>query len=779
MADSHTLEVLDYPTILRMLSERASTPLGREEALSIEPLTDLEDIERLLDETSEAREFLAGRGHPPFTGVEDIRPVLERASLEGTLEPEELLSVASTVEAAEEVKRALLKASREFPLLAEHAKRMPSALSLARAIRRAISERGEVRDEASEELRRIRAEIRRLRAEITGALEEAINSPEVRGALQEPLIVVRHGRYCLPVRSELRHKVGGVILGRSGSKATLFIEPEWVVERNNRLQELLSEEEAEVGRILRRLTALVAGRRKDLDLMLREVRHLDLTFAKAKLAEDMGATRPAIVKGGGRRFKLLRARHPLIPRDRVVPIDVWAGEGFRVLVITGPNTGGKTVTLKTVGLLVLMAQSGLHIPASTDSEISVFRRIFADIGEEQSVEQSLSTFSSHLRHILRALRGADRGSLVLLDELGAGTDPAEGSALARAIVEELLRRGCVALVTTHIGSLKVFAHLTEGCENACLLFDPETLRPTYELVIGQPGSSYALEVAERLGMPPHLVGRARELVEEGRSEPERALERLRREAEELARKAQEIRAREEELERKERELEERMREAEAEMAERLRRAVEEAREIVKRAEREAKEILRELRGKTKEGKETEELRARLREMRDSLSRWLEAQAREAKIEPSKVEAGGWVRLKGTRRAGLVVSVDEVRGVAEVLLGRARLKWPLSELEPVPPPEGAEAKAPEIPGVEVRDEVNLRGMGREEALAELERFLEEAKAMGLKVVRVVHGKGEGILRQAVHEYLRGRKDVKSFRLAPPAGGGAGVTIVEFE
>ncbi|MBN1459226.1 MAG: endonuclease MutS2, partial [Armatimonadetes bacterium] len=502
--DARTLRVLEYDAIRQRLRAQAACSLGKDLAEQLQPASDFEEVSQLLATTTQARSLLAA-GRPPLGGVYDVRGQILNASRGGVLAERDLVDVASTAYASRRMRIYLEKTQVEAPFVSDKAKQLGAFEDIERAVEQSIDNRGEVLDTATDTLRAIRQKIRRLQDSVEHRLNAIIHSSQYRRLIQDPIVTIRNGRYCIPVRSEFKSEFRGIVHDSSSSGATVFMEPFAVVETNNGVREAQVAEEREVRRILARLSALVGDAREDLLSSLETLAQLDLIFARAALAEEMEAVRPELSRDG--QIDLIRARHPLLA-GRVVPIDIRVGEDFHTLVLTGPNTGGKTVSLKTVGVLVLMAQSGLHVPAAGGSRLAVFTNIFADIGDEQSIEQSLSTFSSHMTQVVKVLDAADGNSLVLLDEIGAGTDPAEGSALAKAVLLELLRRGSRVIATTHYGELKAFAYTQPGVENGSVEFDPVTLDPTFEVRIGTPGASNAFAIASRLGLPSEILRQA-------------------------------------------------------------------------------------------------------------------------------------------------------------------------------------------------------------------------------------------------------------------------------
>ena len=707
------------------------------------------------------------------------------------------------------------EARDQAPELAELGDRLGLYEELEEAVERAIDDDGQVREDASDELVRLHRREESLRDELQGRLERVLDRAALSGAARERIIVQRQGRYCIPVTSQYQSRVPGIIHDRSDSGATVFIEPQEVVERGNRLRETELAIEDEIRRILQELSGLVGLHSAALDADLRTLGVLDFILAKARLAQQMGATNPVVLDE--RRFDLRRARHPLLTGE-VVPMSIWAGEDFDTLVITGPNTGGKTVAIKTVGLLALMAQAGLHVPADPGSELFAFEEIFADIGDEQSIEQSLSTFSSHMTQIVKVLqrvaaherrhqrKGVDApvNALVLLDEIGAGTDPAEGAALAQAIIEQLHAAGCITIATTHYNDLKGFAYSTEGIENASVEFDVKTLRPTFELRIGEAGASNALQIAQRLGLPRVITGRAAEFLDPGQAAFEDLIRRVEGSRRAMDRQQTEARQARIEAERLQREHEDRLGQLERQRDDAIEQGFEDALEIVREAEDEARAIIAELQRQPKQSKVTEEGRRRLAEMRRQAEQRLadarrERREREEQREreriredeaeappeaeepaPMPLHAGDRVHVVSLGRDGEVTRVlDE--GEVEVRVGAMTVETTRADLEPAREQPSAEAqaladrmRARKSMGFE--DEIDIRGMAVDEAINALGKYLDDAMLAGVTNVRIIHGKGTGVLREGVHKYLAGHRYVSDFRLADMAEGGSGATEV---
>jgi len=736
------LEVLEFPRVRALLAERAKTPLGRELALALAPLSP-EEAKRRHELTGEALSY-------PYALPEagDLREAYGKALAGARLSGPELLRAAKALEEAMALKEELLPLRNALSQVAEG---IGDHTPFLERVRKALDEEGAVKDEASPRLAQIRKELRPLRQQILDRLYALMDRH--REAFQDRFVTLRRERYCVPVKAGMAQKVPGILLDESESGATLFIEPFSVVKLNNRLQALRLQEEEEVNRILRDLSGRLA-RDEGVPKTLEALGLLDLVQAQAALARDLGLSRPAF----GERYELHRAFHPLIPK--AVRNSFALDEKNRILLVSGPNMGGKTALLKTLGLAVLMAQSGLFV-AAEKALLAWPDRVYADIGDEQSLQENLSTFAGHLRRLKEMLEEATPHSLVLIDELGSGTDPEEGAALAQAILEALLKRGVKGMVTTHLSPLKAFAQGREGIQNASMRFDLEALRPTYELVLGVPGRSYALAIARRLAFPEEVLKRAEALLPEG-GRLEALLERL--EAERLALEA--------DRERLGRELAqvERLRKA---LAEREARFEEERAERLKALEEEVRSQLLKVEAELKALKE----KARTGGKRDALRELMALKERYAKKAPPPppppgLAPGVWVEVPSLGRRGRVV---ELRG-EEVLVQVGPLRMSLKPQEVRPLPEAEPAK-PLLAGPrrEVR-EVDLRGLTVAEALLEVDQALEEARALGLSTLRLLHGKGTGALRQAIREALRRDKRVESFADAPPGEGGHGVTVV---
>lgn len=813
--DAKTLNVLEYPKILARLAGFCDFSASRELAAKLQPTTNFDEAARLLAETTEAC-FLLSTRDLTIGGSHDIRPFADLAARGGVLEPQALLDIKSTLIACRELKKSLLgkaesrdnappakamsrkerlrkqaeetQPAHPFPHVAEIAFGLPDTYGLVDAISRVLSERGEVLDSASPRLASLRREIKvahdRLMSRLQRCLTESANK------LQEAIITQRDGRYVIPLRAEFKGQIKAVIHDQSSSGATLFIEPLPVVELNNTLRELELAERDEERRVLAELSAQVGEHAQELIYGIENLAALDLIFAKAKYAQEIHASEPILndttnpksqIANRKSTIRLLQARHPLLDPETVVPIDISLSPGVHALVITGPNTGGKTVSLKTVGLLTLMAQSGLHIPAQSGSELPCFESVWADIGDEQSIEQSLSTFSGHLTNIVRILKKADSRSLVILDELGAGTDPQEGAALARAILAHLLGRGVTTFVATHYPELKTYAHATQGVVNASLEFDIATLRPTYKLTIGLPGRSNALAIAARLGLDPEIVSAASSAVNPDNLRADKLLDDIRKERNRMGREREKIekaRKRNEELNR--------------ELEQRLEAIEDERREVIARARAEAelevavlKRNLETLKAQLKKARQPLEALKKMEEKVKEIEEKVEAPVvRKTKDEKRPVGAlklGEKVSVSALNTEGVVTALGE--SDAEVQVGGLRMRAKLSELvrrsgegaAVVEQPQAAAllASVPPSPGLEL----DLRGQASDDALDMLDRYLEQAYSSGLPWVRIIHGKGTGVLRHAVREALRQHPHVTSYEEGGPKEGGEGVTVAK--
>ncbi len=782
--DEKTLKRLEYHKILEQLASCAGSHLGRERALALRPIDEFAVILRWQAETSEGRELLRLDPTAELGGWKDIRAQLRRVERGAVLDPEELAAVAYTLTACRAIKKFISERQERYPLLYGLAYSLTSLPELEKKIKKAVMPSGELADRASPELARIRHKIAGAQTRIKEYLEHVIRSPSYQKYLQDSIVTVREGRYVVPVKIEYRARVAGIVHDQSASGATLFIEPMAVVEKNNELRQLILAERQEVLRILTDLSNEVAENAEAIEISLNALGELDFIMARAKYSQKLDAWAPAFE--GEAFIDIRKGRHPLLKGD-VVPVSIRLGTGFDTLIITGPNTGGKTVTLKTAGLLVLMAQSGLHIPADEGTKLGIFKQVFVDIGDEQSIEQSLSTFSSHMINIVDIVHKAGRDSLVLLDELGAGTDPTQGAALAQSILEKLHALGAKTMATTHHSELKNFAYARERVENASVEFDNVTLRPTYRLLIGRPGRSSAFEIAMRLGLPEELVERAREFLTVEQVEVEelvRNLERTKQEAEAERVKASEM-AKEagifkEKYEKMLTELDQRRESI-------IAKAGEEAASLVRKARQEAEAVVKELREKlaadaarTRESA-IQEARQRLKKTQRKVSRAI-PEKKIAGEAPVDLRPGEEVFLPRFNQRGYVITPPGPDGEVQLQVGIIKMNLPLKDLRRVERPRPHEGQS-KVAGVllgkarEISPELDLRGQYVDEALFQVEKYLDDAYLAGLSRVCLIHGKGTGSLRMAIHKQLNGHQRVKSFRLGEHGEGGSGVTVVE--
>lgn len=789
--DSKTLRVLEYDKVIARLAAYCDFSASAELAGSLQPSTSLDQVLARLGETTEAR-FLLSTHDLTIGGSHDIRPSLDLAARSGVLEAQALLDIKSTLVACRDLKKSLDTTADTAPRLAQVAAGLPETFGIVDAVTRVLSDHGEVLDSASPRLASIRRELRVAHDRLMSRLQKYLT--DAGSKLQEPIITQRDGRYVIPLRAEFKGQIQAIVHDQSSSGATLFVEPLPVVELNNEVRQLELAERDEERRILAELSGLVGAHAADLKYGIENLAVLDLAFAKAKYAETLQASEPLVHRvtpaqaqpAARPTIRLMHARHPLLDPATVVPIDVDPKAGTIALVITGPNTGGKTVSLKTVGLLVLMAQAGLHVPAQSGSELPCFDAVYADIGDEQSIEQSLSTFSGHITNIIAILKRADLGSLVILDELGAGTDPQEGAAIARAILSELIRRGITTFVATHYPELKTFAHSTEGVVNASLEFDIQTLRPTYRLTIGLPGRSNALLIAQRLGLDQDIIAAARQEINPDDLRADKLLDDIRKERNRTSRERQKLERARGAVEQRTEDLEQELKQLEDRRREVLARA---------RAEGELEvAVLRQniesLKAQLKKARQPLDALRDIEQRAQTLQEQIEAPVeRQAASSPSAFALGQRVFLPALKSEGIITALAETD--AEVQIGTLRLRARLSDLEkpaavgfqvpPAPSPVStAPASKPAPAGVSRRSpgiEINLRGKLVEDGLADLDQYLEKAYSAGLPFVRIVHGKGTGRMREAVRAALRESPYVGSFEEARDNEGGAGVTIAK--
>ena len=789
---SETMErhfkALELDKILHLLAEETSCDAAAELAQNLRPSTSLSQVKRLLTETDEAHTMMARFGSPSFGGLKDVSNSLRRAEAGGTLNMTELLRIATVLRTLRGIVDWRSKSEGVKSVLDDRFDAIMPNKYLEDRINHAILSEEEMADNASPQLATIRRKIRSASSRAREQLEKMVRSPVTQKYLQDPIITMRDGRFVVPVKAECRGDVPGLVHDTSSSGATVFVEPMAVVEANNEVRVLLSQEQAEMERILAELSAEAGNFASGIISGYKEAVELNLIFAKANLGYKMKATLPLVNDEG--KIELKRARHPLIDKEKVVPTDIELGLHFDTLVITGPNTGGKTVSLKTVGLLTLMAMCGLLLPVADNSQISIFNHVLADIGDEQSIEQSLSTFSAHMTNIIKIFEQADASSLILLDELGAGTDPIEGAALAMSILEALRRKGTRIAATTHYAELKAYALQTEGVENACCEFDVTTLRPTYRLLIGVPGRSNAFAISLRLGMDPEIVEHARELVSSENTRFEdvvQSLETSRQRLEEERKEAQRQRLEAEEASRAAKERKDAIdAQADREMEEARRRAS----ELIARTRGQIDAMLNEMEELKKQKNKalTAEQKAKLK----SGLRALENEAdpvrkkdEEAYVLPRPLKKGDPVLIYDIDKKGTVLQPPDKDGkTALVQAGIIQTRVPVSNLrllneKPVKKPQGSVTRSVNRANVRAAMELDVRGQTSDEALMNVDQFIDSAVLAGINMLTIIHGKGTGALRAAVQQHLKRHPNVKSFRLGTFGEGEAGVTIVELK
>ncbi|OAJ76327.1 recombination and DNA strand exchange inhibitor protein [Brevibacillus sp. SKDU10] len=780
------LRTLEFNKIIAMLMEKTTSELGRELAESLEPFNHIDVVRHAQRQTEEASTVLRVKGSVPLGGIRNIRGPIQRARLNSILAPLELLDIATTLHAGRRLKQFIndISEEHELSILQSLVDRIEGLRDLETEIKRCIDDNGEVVDSASLELRQIRQEIRSSEARIREKLDQMTRSSSTQKMLMENIVTIRGDRFVIPVKQEYRSHFGGIVHDQSASGATLFIEPEVIVSMNNKLREARLKEEHEVERILYTLTVLVADHVDMLLENLSVLAELDFIFAKAQLAYSMKAISPKLNEEGY--ILLKKGRHPLIDPKVVVPLDVELGKEYTGIVVTGPNTGGKTVSIKTLGLLSLMTMAGLHIPAQEETEMAVFSSIFADIGDEQSIEQSLSTFSSHLTNIIRILDQMDEKSLVLFDELGAGTDPTEGAALAMSILDHVLAKGARLVATTHYSELKAYAYDTPEVVNASVEFDVQTLRPTYRLLVGVPGRSNAFAIASRLGLNEQIIDKARRSVSKEENQVEKmiaSLESNKKTAEKEREDAENIRKQAEELRQQ---LEEERRQFAETKNRLLEKAEEEARVAVQLAREEAEEIIRELRQMRKEGVDFKEHRlidAKKRLGNAVLELEKEKVKKPAKaVRATQIKIGDEVMVDSFGQKGTVL--DKVSSTEYLVqLGIIKMKVKKDDMhvvkESVQPKKPVQYTTIKREANSVKLDLDLRGYNVEDSIQEIDRYLDDAVLAGFHKVSIIHGNGTGVLRKGVHEFLRRHRSVKSFRLGGQGEGGVGATIVELK
>ena len=785
-----SLTTLEYDKIIDRLVSFAASDKAKERLKKLVPMTDIHDINAALSETSDALSRVYAKGAVSFGGVHDVGASVKRLEIGSSLNTVELLHISSLLTAAARVKNYYEDTTDS---LTGYFHALEPLTPLNTEIKRCILSEDEISDDASANLRSIRRQKVLAAERIHTELNKMLNSSSVRNCLQDFVITSRSGRYCLPVKAEYKSQVPGMVHDQSATGSTLFIEPAAVVKLNNDIRELELKEQAEIEAILAELSAKASEFTDELLTDFQVLTTLDFIFAKAQMSKQYKCSFP--VMNTNNYINIKKGRHPLIDPHKVVPIDIYLGKNFNLLIITGPNTGGKTVSLKTVGLLTLMAQSGLHIPALDHSELAVFDNVFADIGDEQSIEQSLSTFSSHMTNTVSILKEADAHSLILFDEIGAGTDPTEGAALAISILNDLHKRGITTMATTHYSEIKVYALTTDGVENACCEFDVESLRPTYRLLIGIPGKSNAFAISKKLGLPDYIIKDASARMdaddvqfEDLLSDLEHSRITIEKERAEINAYKQEIQQLKDELKTKSDRLDERRDKI-------LRKANEEAAAILKDAKEYADQTIKTMNKHGMTVKELEKQRSAIRDKMNKRQEKLSVQAAKPKAHKahdiSEFKVGTHVRVLSMNLIGTVTAPPSPKGEITVQMGSLSTKTKINNLEilvgykdpeeakKAPKGAGGSGKIKMSKAASISHEINLLGLTVDEAVAKLDKYLDDAYISRIPQVRIVHGKGTGALRNGVTAYLRGVPYIKSFRLGEIGEGDTGVTIVDFK
>ncbi len=778
-------KTLELDKIINKLIEFASTKYGRELCEKISPSFNIMEIKENLSQTDEAVKMILQFGAPAFSSIHDIRNAVKRAEINSILTPEELLNIADTLRGSKALKKYYSQCEEKLPTLSYLFENLYSNPSIEESIYHTIDNVDHISDHASTELLKIRSQIKSQEIRIQEKLNSIVRGNSYSKYLQENIVTLRNDRYVIPVKQEYRSNVPGLVHDSSATGSTLFIEPIAIVEANNKIHELYIAERIEIEKILTELSQKITEITDELNYLVTSLSKLDFYFAKAKFAIDINGFMPKLNENGY--INLKSAKHPLIEKDKVVPIDVYLGKDFKTLVITGPNTGGKTVTLKTIGLLTLMTYSGLFIPCLESSEIAVFDKIFVDIGDEQSIEQSLSTFSSHMTNIIKITKNVNSNSLVLVDELGSGTDPIEGSALAIATLEYLYKKGACTVASTHYSELKTYALTTKGVKNASCEFDIETLNPTYKLIIGLPGKSNAFAISQKLGLANEILDNARKFVTQEQQNFEDIISELQKDKQKIAYEKEESERQLKEISELRKELSESKEKLEIYKNKIIENARAEATDILLSAEETAKESIREI----KEAKKSKELDVakKLDNARSKIKKQLSETYKKSHIDednykPFDIIIGMTVYIPSFNQEASILSLPDKDGNVFIQAGIMKSKINIKKLRPVKKEKTTVnnvkvSVSSAIKAKEISTEISLRHMHVEEALYELDKYINDALIANLTTIRIVHGKGEGILRKAVSEYLKNNPHVKSYRLGNYGEGDLGVTIAELK
>lgn len=782
-------KTLEYPKIIAMLKDMASSAMGKELAEKLLPSNDFDEVNERISQTEEACNILVST-EPPFGGIHDIRALLKKTKLGIVVEVGSLLDVLNTMYAMRNLKKFFKELEIDSPQFKQWAQSIEILGQLEREIDNIVDEHGSMRDSASVELMRIRREIKSSQRRIKSNIDGILKNPDYQKYFQDNIVTIRDDRYVIPIKQEYRQHFSGVVHDQSSSGSTLFIEPMAIVDLNNDIKQLAIDEKREIERILAVISSKI-GKQSEILLENCEIMaRIDFAFAKAKLARKMHATKPEINNEGI--IKLFKARHPLLARDKVVPIDIKIGEGYRTLLITGPNTGGKTVSMKTLGILVLMTQAGCFIPVQSGSEISVYQNVYADIGDEQSIEQSLSTFSAHMTNIVAILNNIEREDLLLIDEVGSGTDPEEGAALAMAILERLMQIGATVMATTHYNELKTFAYATEGIENASVEFDIKTLRPTYRLLIGIPGASNAFSISRRLGLSDTIIIRAQQLIKADHAQFEDVLNTLESEKLLYEQKNADIAERQQRIEKLEKQLADMKQEMARKKEQTLRKTKEQCATLLRRTRRESEEIIKELKaqfndfGSKKRQEVIDMARHKLTNRLDKVNQPGDDPNKPGEaVDIKTIAVGDIVYVNKLRQKGTVIDVNGKD--LTVQLGSLKMNVKAKDCSfvshEVKVKEPSSKKAGGFNMIakvsQISPEIDIRGMMVDEAIDVVSKYLDDAVIAGLSRILIIHGKGTGALRKGIQEYLKNHRNVLSFTLGDMDEGGSGVTAVKLK
>lgn len=785
--------VLEFRKIIEQVENFAKTEQGKEKVRQIDVISDLEDVKYMQKETSEAYSIIMEKGRPPFGGIYNITEYAKRAVLGGSISIVGLLRCADTLRAARLLKNYVLlnkKEERIYDIIDELCQNIYTDKNIEDEIYFVIISEEEIADEASPELKRIRKEIAMKNSAIKNKINSMVNSSETQKYLQDNIVTMRNDRYVLPVRAEYRSMVKGLVHDQSSSGATLFIEPMQIVEMNNQLSTLKIDEKKEIERILYQLSSMIAEIEEPIKINQNILKELDYIFAKGEYAISINAIMPELNDKGYIRIK--NGRHPLIDKNVIVPINVWVGDEFTQLIITGPNTGGKTVTLKTLGLFTLMAMAGLHVPADYGTMLSTFDAVYADIGDEQSIEQSLSTFSSHMTNIVKIMREVSSRSFVLFDELGAGTDPDEGAALAMAILDTLREKKAVTAATTHYSELKLYALTNDGVCNGSVEFNVETLSPTYKVLIGVPGKSNAFAISKKIGLSDNIILKAKEMIEKETIQFEDVLAKIDKDRKYIEQKRIEIDNLKLEQDKLYKEVVAKEKKINDKNSKIISEANYEARRILDEAKKEAAEIIKELKQinldmNSERSRQVYELRQNLNDKMRDIDEKLFENIKSDYIEQDiaideELKKGDYVLVKTLNQKGYIIDMDSSNG-ATVQIGLLKMKVKLDEVVKIQSEEEKQqtvktGRMVKLRTKSVKPSIDLRGMNLDEAIMEIDKYLDDAYLSGLNEVSIIHGKGTGILREGIKQYLKSHKHVKEFRIGNFNEGGDGVTIVSF-